>query len=140
MKQPRSLKMVLAKWAVKKAIKQGILSRQPCETCGGWPSEAHHADYDKPLDIRWLCKRHHQLHHRDNGPGLNAGEKTVAPDFAEVLRPRPINQSPLMDGRLGGHARSVSLSPEQRRDISRRAALARWNRDKADKSAGRHDR
>jgi hypothetical protein len=36
--------------------------RQPCEVCGS-PAEAHHDDYDKPLDVRWLCFEHHRAHH-----------------------------------------------------------------------------
>lgn len=33
-----------------------------CETIG----EAHHDDYSKPLDVRWLCKLHHEeLHHKE---------------------------------------------------------------------------
>lgn len=40
------------------AVKSGKLRRQPCEVCGE-RAEAHHPDYAKPLDVRWLCRRHH---------------------------------------------------------------------------------
>lgn len=39
------------------------LERQPCEVCGQ-KAEAHHDDYDKPLDVRWLCFNHHRAHHK----------------------------------------------------------------------------
>lgn len=39
------------------------LKRQPCEECGEW-AEAHHDDYDKPLEVRWLCFKHHRAHHK----------------------------------------------------------------------------
>lgn len=46
------------------AIRKGYLMRQPCEVCGTEINvEAHHDDYDKPLDVRWLCKTHHAEHH-----------------------------------------------------------------------------
>ena len=45
--------------AVSWAIKSGKLVRQPCEDCGKIPSEAHHTDYSKPLDVRWLCRKCH---------------------------------------------------------------------------------
>ena len=35
------------------------LERKPCEVCGETKVEAHHDDYTKPLEVRWLCKRHH---------------------------------------------------------------------------------
>jgi hypothetical protein len=51
--------------AVERAIKNGTLKRLPCEICGETKSEAHHEDYYKPLEVKWLCKRHHEdLHHR----------------------------------------------------------------------------
>jgi hypothetical protein len=37
---------------------------QPCEVCGKQPAEAHHGDYNKPLEVRWLCKTHHAMLHR----------------------------------------------------------------------------
>lgn len=45
------------------AVRRGLLTRQPCEICGG-RAEAHHDDYSKPLDVRWLCKPHHFEHHK----------------------------------------------------------------------------
>ena len=41
----------------------GRLIKQNCEVCGDPKTEAHHDDYDKPLDVRWLCKKHHEEHH-----------------------------------------------------------------------------
>ena len=45
------------------AIRAGRLVRQPCEVCGALKVEAHHDDYNKPLDVRWLCRKHHLEHH-----------------------------------------------------------------------------
>src|SRR5512146_228853 len=43
-------------------IRRGKIQRQPCEVCGA-PAEAHHHDYSKPLEVRWLCRPHHlELH------------------------------------------------------------------------------
>lgn len=53
-------------------IKCGNLTRRPCEVCKKEPTHAHHDDYDKPLDIRWLCSAHHSEWHVKNGEGLNA--------------------------------------------------------------------
>lgn len=40
------------------------LKRKPCEECGNIFSQAHHHDYSKPLDVKWLCTEHHGLEHR----------------------------------------------------------------------------
>ena len=54
------------------AIKQGRLVKQPCDVCGSKDVHAHHDDYLKPLNVRWLCSAHHSQWHRDNGEGKNA--------------------------------------------------------------------
>ena len=46
------------------AIRDGKLTKQPCEVCGDTAVDAHHDDYLKPLDVRWLCRKHHLEHHR----------------------------------------------------------------------------
>lgn len=48
---------------VSNAIRDGRLTMQPCEACGVLPAEAHHDDYSRPLDVRWLCRQHHLEHH-----------------------------------------------------------------------------
>lgn len=53
-----------ARDAVKKAIKEGVLKRTPCEICGSTTRvEGHHDDYSQPLDVRWLCRSHHSRLH-----------------------------------------------------------------------------
>ena len=56
---------------VNNAIRDGKLFSEPCELCGEDKTHAHHDDYAKPLNVRWLCSAHHSQWHRDNGPGLN---------------------------------------------------------------------
>lgn len=52
-----------AQMAVTHALRNGTLVRQPCEVCGIEKSEAHHFDYSKPLEVKWLCKEHHTDEH-----------------------------------------------------------------------------
>lgn len=54
--------------AVSNALRDGKLARQPCEVCGNPKSQAHHDDYGKPLDVRWLCTTHHADWHKHNDP------------------------------------------------------------------------
>lgn len=50
--------------AVHNAIKRGKMQKKPCEVCGAEKVEAHHDDYSKPLDVMWLCRKHHATLHR----------------------------------------------------------------------------
>tara|TARA_Y100000310_G_scaffold285220_1_gene308535 strand:+ start:270 stop:974 length:705 start_codon:yes stop_codon:yes gene_type:complete len=57
-----------------KAIRRGALVPQPCEMCGATGKmadgrnriQAHHDDYNKPLNVRWLCQEHHHEWHKNN--------------------------------------------------------------------------
>lgn len=51
--------------AVSRAIRGGYLDRLPCERCGEQKSVAHHEDYDKPLEIMWLCQPCHKQRHKE---------------------------------------------------------------------------
>lgn len=54
-----------AHYVVSNAIRDGKLKRQPCETCGALKAHAHHENYSKPLEVRWLCAMCHQRHHAE---------------------------------------------------------------------------
>jgi hypothetical protein len=44
-------------------VRRGKVQRLPCAVCGEVKVRAHHADYAKPLDVVWLCRRHlNELH------------------------------------------------------------------------------
>jgi hypothetical protein len=47
---------------IKKAIYHGKVKRQGCVLCGE-KAQAHHEDYSKPLEVIWLCQKHHAEHH-----------------------------------------------------------------------------
>lgn len=41
------------------ALRRGQLNKMPCEVCGQTKVEAHHENYSIPLNVVWLCKKHH---------------------------------------------------------------------------------
>ena len=49
-----------------RAIRDGRLVKKPCDICGDINVDAHHDDYSQPLNIRWLCKKHHGQQHAVN--------------------------------------------------------------------------
>ena len=51
--------------AVTRAIRSGKLIRQPCIRCGNEKSLAHHEDYEKPLEVMWLCQPCHKQRHKE---------------------------------------------------------------------------
>jgi len=57
---------------VNNAIRGEKLFNEGCESCGSdGKTHAHHDDYSKPLNVRWLCVPCHSQWHKDNGEGLN---------------------------------------------------------------------
>lgn len=64
-----------AQTAVGNAVRDGKLFKEPCLFCGDENVHAHHDDYSRPLDVRWLCpKCHRRLHanfgHKDSVPAV----------------------------------------------------------------------
>jgi hypothetical protein len=56
-----------ARTAVGNAIRDGKLVRQPCEGCQTTDRvQAHHHDYSKPLEVRWLCRKCHGKEHESD--------------------------------------------------------------------------
>ena len=60
---------------LEQAIKKGVVERKThCEACGDSGSfkdgrtkvQAHHTDYNKPLDVLWLCQKCHHEWHKNN--------------------------------------------------------------------------
>lgn len=49
--------------AVRNAIKNKSIKKLPCFVCGDTNVQGHHPNYDAPLDVIWLCTKHHaQIH------------------------------------------------------------------------------
>ena len=47
------------------AVRDGLLQKKPCEVCGSTRRiHGHHEDYAKPLEVQWLCPKHHTDRHR----------------------------------------------------------------------------
>ena len=43
---------------------RGKIEVEGCALCGA-SAEMHHPDYDKPLEIVWLCREHHLSLHQE---------------------------------------------------------------------------
>jgi hypothetical protein len=59
-------KRVKARSDLNHAIRDGKLERPDycfIDSCHNKP-EAHHDDYDRPLEVHWLCFKHHRAHHK----------------------------------------------------------------------------
>lgn len=52
-----------ARLMLSNAVRDGKITRMPCVVCGSPDSEGHHDNYDKPLDVVWLCPKHHAERH-----------------------------------------------------------------------------
>lgn len=84
-----------AKRLVKCAIKAGRLTRPAaCSVCGLIPTpgrngiariQAHHADYSKPLSVKWLCPGcHYTRHHPGHAAHPRARTTTGTPRVGEA--------------------------------------------------------
>ena len=73
----------LARYQTSRMIASGELIKAPCEVCGSLEVQAHHDDYNKPSEVRWLCRKHHVQWHKDNDPKY----PTEDPAYVPIKRP-----------------------------------------------------
>lgn len=55
------------RWAqacLRSALRRGLIERLPCEVCGAVEVDAHHANYNEPMAVKWLCRAHHKAEHK----------------------------------------------------------------------------
>lgn len=62
-------------------MRSGKLKKEKC-FCGK-AGQPHHEDYSKPLDVIWLCPKHHTARH---GQLRATNLKTTGNEFADSLR------------------------------------------------------
>ena len=54
-------------------VENGNIKKEPCEICETNENVlAHHDDYSKPFEVRWLCRKHHGNWHRENDSPVKA--------------------------------------------------------------------
>lgn len=105
-------------WAqalVKRAIEDGQLARGACVTCGDASTDAHHEDYDRPLDVTWLCRKHHLKAHC----GSNRAATEQQPDSLLLRNAEQVSSKSATrdgtgrDGRgKGTGEKSIAASPK----------------------------
>jgi hypothetical protein len=107
---------VVARSEVAWAVRNGHLVREPCSQCGALKAEAHHEDYTKPLEVVWLCRRHHKLRHAE----IKRQGITIRP---EPTTPHP-RRKPGPKNRLNTKTALVTFgpAPEVRKALERAAA------------------
>jgi len=63
--QNKNRPKIRAQDKLKYHVRVGHIKRQPCERCGNPKTHGHHEDYDKPLEVVWLCARCHKARHAE---------------------------------------------------------------------------
>lgn len=78
---------------LEKAVARGLLTPKPCERCGAngrmadgrREVQAHHDDYDKPLEVRWLCQKCHHEHHKAISSATNHQKEDREPTRIDTI-------------------------------------------------------
>jgi hypothetical protein len=67
-KEMRRTKKGKARRMIEVRLRRGTIMRQPCVVCKRFhgtevKAQAHHCDYNDPLNVMWLCVTHHAAWH-----------------------------------------------------------------------------
>jgi hypothetical protein len=108
-------RIVAAGQAVKQALKIGTLTRLVCEACGEPETQAHHEDYTKQLDVKWLCVPCHMQRHNEIRIAGESVEGVSKPNVPTITAD-PFNRligTVEISTRLGYHKRWVNHCKER---------------------------
>jgi len=74
---------------VNSALRSGKIHRHPCFICGN-KAQAHHDDYSKPLEVIWVCPKHHaEIHIKINEQKLMKKDYQDDPEeYFQMLKDR----------------------------------------------------
>lgn len=61
---PIQIKKIKAREKVRGQVISGKIKKQSCLDCNSIETFAHHPNYNKPLEIVWLCRLHHAIEHK----------------------------------------------------------------------------
>lgn len=76
----------IAHTAVGNALRDGRIIKKECRKCGELKTEAHHPDYSKPLEVIWLCPKHHKQLHTKPSKYMNYEENNEVRMQMEISR------------------------------------------------------
>ncbi len=63
----------LARQVLQHALRKREITKGTCQVCGNPQVDGHHEDYTKPLDVMWLCRRHHTDVHQAQARARKGG-------------------------------------------------------------------
>ena len=96
--EEQSKKIAQAHSQVSQAVRAGRLKRGRCKVCRtSYGIHGHHEDYEKPLEVVWLCRKHHEELHakKSRTPGTeyfdDGGRWTQYKQMTVYLTPTQMN-------------------------------------------------
>lgn len=75
------------------AILKGEIERECCAACSAPGAEGHHEDYNKPLDVYWLCDACHKARHKVLNSANRRGVDACTIDEFVLSRREQLNES-----------------------------------------------
>lgn len=82
---PQQRKAANARAMARVYVSRGKIQKRPCQVCGSEDAERHHPDYDRPLDIVWVCRHCHLA--------IHAGEKDAPHVLPNIAAPTIFRRS-----------------------------------------------
>ena len=112
-------------WAARQAVAQALIKGKlvtpdACERCGdSEPLQAHHADYTKKLEVRWLCRPCHNIVH-PHTPGSRQRRRRPTMQASTPGQAWRSASSSSTSHRISSRTCSHDIPPTARRDAGRR--------------------